>query len=441
MKPNIIFLSIDSLRFDRIFGKNKSSITPNIDKLISNGVSFNQAISTADQTGLCLGSVFTSSYPFKTGISYFNFDHSIPNFFDIMKKESYELISYLPDLSFFKNVSKNFDSNEYYTYDKRDEWVQLIGYGHDIIEKISNLKNPWFYFIHLMDLRPPYSIPEEFNKIEFGKTGYERMLSYIDSWIGKFIKKIKLDDTIFVLTADHGDYISILKNNDLNDIKLPTILKKSKKIIPTKVSDKILSSLQKQKKSNELQKLKDNLSSKDFRTLQNRCDDFLFDELLRIPLIFTGYNLPQNIVIHQQVRQIDIFPTLIEFGNLSSTIEKMDGKSLVPLLTDQNISEIPAYIETGSSNSKTLGNVIGIRTSNYKYLRSRYNKNQDVVLYDLKNDENETENIASSSDEIIEKMEEILQKIRDNSNVDDSVTISDEQSKEIEDELKKLGYI
>jgi hypothetical protein len=46
MKLNILFISIDSLRFDKIFGKNKSVITPNIDKIIKNGVVFNQTISS-----------------------------------------------------------------------------------------------------------------------------------------------------------------------------------------------------------------------------------------------------------------------------------------------------------------------------------------------------------------------------------------------------------
>ena len=55
MKPNIFFLVIDSLRADKTSGKNKSSITPNLDLLISQGTYFNQAISTADQTGLSLG--------------------------------------------------------------------------------------------------------------------------------------------------------------------------------------------------------------------------------------------------------------------------------------------------------------------------------------------------------------------------------------------------
>ena len=440
MKPNIFLLTIDSLRADKTIGKSKSSITPNLDSLITNGACFKQAISTADQTGSSLGSLFTSLYPFKSGISYFNFDHSVPNFFNVLKKECYELNNFVPDLSFFQKATKNFDNNEYYVYDKREDWLQLVGFGDQILEKLTKMNAPWFCYIHLMDLRPPYLLPAEFDKEEFGKTSYDRMLSCIDTWIGKFFEKIDLKNTIFVLSADHGDYIPVL-DEDLNEIKIPKIIKKAKSIVPSKITDPILSKLQKRRKSTELKNLQKNMSAEEFRTLQNRCDEFLFDELLRIPLIFTGYNIPSNLIINQQVRQVDIFPTLCELSMLSTKLESINGKSLVPLFNNQPLSEEPAYIETGSSSSRNLGKLIGIRTSNYKYLRSRTEQTENVSLYDIKNDANETENIASINPEIVEKMESILQKIRDNSNSDDSVVIPKDESKKIENELRKLGYI
>ena len=47
MKPNIFCLSIDSLTQDKCLGKSKTSVTPNLDKLIQNGIFFNQIVSTA----------------------------------------------------------------------------------------------------------------------------------------------------------------------------------------------------------------------------------------------------------------------------------------------------------------------------------------------------------------------------------------------------------
>ena len=440
MKPNIFLLTIDSLRADKTIGKSKSSITPNLDSLITNGACFKQAISTADQTGSSLGSLFTSLYPFKSGISYFNFDHNVPNFFDVLKKEGYELNSFVPDISFFQKTTKNFDKNEHYVYDKREDWTQLVGFGDQILEKLEQMDKPWFYFIHLMDLRPPYYLPPEFDKEEFGYTGYDRMLSYIDTWIGKFLEKIDLEKTIFVLTSDHGDYISVL-DEDLSEIKIPKMFRKTKKIIPSIISDPILSKLQRTRKAIELKKREKNMTSLQFRTLQDRNSEFLFDELIRIPFILTGFGVPPNLIIEKQVRQVDIFPTLCELIGIFSDLGSIDGRSLVPLLNKQSLIEEPAYIESGSASAKKLGKVIGIRTSNYKYLRSRRDITKGVTLYDLKNDPNETKNIVSLNPQIVEEMEGILQKITTDSDVYDLPSITKDESKKIEAELRKLGYI
>ena len=44
-KPNIVLIVIDSLRFDKCHGNEKSSFTPNIDMLIKNGTYFQETIS------------------------------------------------------------------------------------------------------------------------------------------------------------------------------------------------------------------------------------------------------------------------------------------------------------------------------------------------------------------------------------------------------------
>ena len=440
MKPNIFLITIDSLRFDKTFGESKSSVTPNLDSLIRKSTCFTQTICTADQTGLSLGSLFTSLYPFKSGISYFNFDHNVPNFFYVLKKEGYVLNSFVPDLSFFQKATKSFHNNEYYVYDKREDWVQLVGFGDQILEKLEQMDKPWFYFIHLMDLRPPYYLPPNFDKEEFGETGYDRMLSYIDTWIGKFLQKIDLEKTIFVLSSDHGDYISVL-NEDLNEIKIPKLFKKIQKIIPSTISDPILFKLQRTRKSIELKKREKTMTQEQFRTIQDRNDKFLFDELVRIPFILTGSGVPSNLMIKQQVRQVDIFPTLCELVGISSDLDSINGRSLVPLLNKQPLMEEPAYIESGSASAKKLGKVIGIRTSNYKYLRSRRDVTKDVTLYDLKNDPDETKNIASLNPQIVEEMEGILQKITADSAVYDLPSITKDESKKVEAELRKLGYL
>jgi len=119
MKPNIIFLIIDSFRSDKFYEKNKTSITPNLDKLIKNGTYFSQTISSADATLLSWSSIFSGLYPFKTGIrsSRFNkLDENITTLFDLLKKFDYEFYSFTPTFSEAVGLFPNF-KNDNSVYD------------------------------------------------------------------------------------------------------------------------------------------------------------------------------------------------------------------------------------------------------------------------------------------------------------------------------------
>ena len=60
MKPNIVFLLIDGLRYDQIHGEFKESFTPNIDSLIEKGTFFKNTFASADGTVLSLNTIFNS---------------------------------------------------------------------------------------------------------------------------------------------------------------------------------------------------------------------------------------------------------------------------------------------------------------------------------------------------------------------------------------------
>ena len=66
MKPNILFIVIDSLRADKCYGDKKTSVTPNIDSLIKNGTYFSQTITHGQITIPCMSSILTGLYPFES---------------------------------------------------------------------------------------------------------------------------------------------------------------------------------------------------------------------------------------------------------------------------------------------------------------------------------------------------------------------------------------
>ena len=450
MKPNILLLTIDSLRADKIYGKNKSSFTPNIDRLINNGIYFSQTISTSDTTGLSIGSLVTAKYPFKTGITHFSYDPNTISYFQILKDNGYEINATVPDSSFFLKMLSNFPKTDSYVYDKRESWLQLVGgIGEQIINRLETSDTePWFYYIHLMDLHAPFYIPKEFDSKKYGQTPYDRMISAIDFWIGKFLEKIDLNKTLLIISADHGDHIPDV--NDWGKIpKVNSLLKKAKQKLPVlePLGLRLFVSYQSVKRKYKYQKLLKELSERQLIALKGRGQNHLFDELVRIPLIFNGYGINSPKIIPTQVKQIDILPTITDLVNVTSTLEEIDGESLVPLFSNSSEKNSFAYIETGSRNFKNTknptlhGNIIGLRTPKYKYWRSRNDSTKNVTLYDLQNDPNEENNIAIKNEAIVNFMEKTIEDLKKNSIHLKDNELSKANENAIEEELKKLGYL
>ena len=164
----------------------------------------------------------------------------------------------------------------------------------------------------------------------------------------------------------------------------------------------------------------------------------LYDDLIKVPLIFSGVSIPSNKKITQQVRHVDIFPTIEDVISLPKKND-IDGESLLPLINDKKTHENPAYIESPPAvkNEDIKEKIIGIRTSSYKMLKQE--DSGDVVeLYDLVNDPLEEENIVSSSPELVKEMESKLEEIMANKKI--TTTQNKVDLDKIERELEKLGY-
>jgi arylsulfatase A-like enzyme len=114
--PNIIFFLIDGLRADQCYGKDKTSVTPNLDGLIQKGVYFTNAYSSVDGTILSLKTIFHSLYPIKIG-NRSKLTLQENNLFDILAKNNYEVNGLVPDLKGFSEYVNCFQNTETtYTY-------------------------------------------------------------------------------------------------------------------------------------------------------------------------------------------------------------------------------------------------------------------------------------------------------------------------------------
>ncbi len=480
-KPNILFLLIDGFRADKFTGKNKSSITPNLDKLFKQGTYFSQNIAPSPSTVPSVSSIMSSLYPHKALIKDNNlYRINMKNqFFPLeFKKNGYETFASYQDAIDFLGLDKIFDhadGYDNYTF----LWKNLT---EKILQKFDDneFNEPWFYYLHVYDLhllsfiseeREKHAPPEFFEK-NLSMNQYERVISVIDSCIGKILSKIDLENTIIVVTADHGSEFGVYdeeleKINAENlerrlhtpgtgfDIahKIATSAPGFLKPLRKKLSFTYSESIRKNNRK-KMESVLNSIDEQDLSIYRKRLmkqsawfsgdvEPTLYDDRFRIPLLFVGPKIPNGKIISSQVRSIDILPTIAELAGIPYK-KDIDGTSLVSMLNGDSY-DIPAFLEGAVNAPKFISKEwIGVRLPDYKYFRLKNDTVDNTPhLYDLKDDLHEEYNIADKKPEIVNKMEKILIDFLNGKSFehDEIHESTEKETNLVEEELRKLGYV
>ena len=450
MRPNVLFILVDGLRADQCFGIDKTSYTPLLDSLISSGIYFKNTFSSADGTMISLNCILNSKSQFQTGIRTQKIILLEDNHLQKLKNSGYYISGLIPKLTSLKPIT-DYLQNENHTYDPGPP-PETLPTG--ITEKISFLLNllknisPWFCYLHLFDLHPvkegkkPLKI-EEFQSEKFGNTLYEQTVSSIDHWLKKISAQINFDDTLLIITSDHGERIPFKDKSSFKfEPKFNSATNIGRSVLPKSTHNlggKVMGKLKR-----TIGKTKLNYSNKDLTPYQKRSRDphftlSLHDELLHIPFLLKGLTLPSKI-ISNQISTLDFFPTIFELAGITQNNTKYSS-SLVPLINNQQITEKEIFLHTIPYEKESPSDKIGIRTSKYKYFRNSKNSKNNIHLYDLENDPQENSNIAKNNTQLIKEMENIISKIISGSEDHKNETISKDEEDQIRKELTKLGYM
>ena len=454
MRPNIIFFLIDGLRVEQFCGNNRTCKTPNIDSLIRKGMYFEQASSSADGTIISLNTIFSSNFQVAHASRYQKIVLNKNNLIDILKKNGYHVYGIFPNFTSFNSLRECFE-NENNSYDWIEQNIPPVTLSTGLATKIIQLleskkQEPCFYYFHIFDLhslregKKPLGI-KNFDHKKFGSSPYERTVSSIDFWLGKILEHVDLDNTILILTADHGAFIPYggLREVDFEP-KLQNTVDFGKKLLPKsahKIGGQFLSNVRKSVGKRKLKKSNKKLTNYQKRSRETFDKVSLFDEMLHIPLLFAGNHINSR-TVSDLVHHTDILPTLCELVDINLN-QAIHGRSLVPLIEGNKIEEKPIYLRTRLSLDPKPNerDSVGIRTINYKYFRSAYNANENIHLYDLKNDPYENSNIMKTNKKLVTQFEKTLLEMQKNDfseYVDEEDT---EELKEIEYELRKMGYV
>ncbi len=404
---NVIIISIDALRPDHMsaYGYERET-TPNIDEFFKKSIVFKHAVTVYPKTASSMTSMLTGLYPSHHKVrrnAKDKLSKNIKTLPEILHSYGYTTAAFISNVvlkSKLLGLNQGFD-----VYDEKLEEKEL---NRNLRERsASNLVKPaikwirynsekkFFLWIHFIDPHGPYTPPKPYDKkfkskiknnidIELIST-YQRLknihnanryidfydgeIAFMDENVGKLLAAIEKNVTkrknLIIFTADHGE--SLGEHNDY--------FEHGRRV---------------------------------------------YDTCLRIPLaINLDAEIPKNIVNDKnQVAIIDITPTILDILNIK-VANKLDGESLLPLMTNKNKYTreylFPEVLNQYKPKTvpKNVYSFKAIRNKDWKFILSfdKYGKILSKELYNIGKDYSEERNLAGSTmDKTESKLKSILLK-------------------------------
>lgn len=262
-RPNIILLTVDSLRADCVGGAPERTLTPHLDRVAETAVVFTQAFSQGPYTTLSMPSLFTGLYPSRLppvevrgmyGVRVgstptltlalaqagyhtlgfhsnpflwrvFGFDRGFADFYDDM---------FLPGARL--PVRLRLLLNRVHRLRRLTPYLPAAALNRKVLAGLARAREPFFLWVHYMDTHGPYQsrrgwglaaklrAERLWHKAAHRPTAvtpaerdtlwawYRERVAYVDEQLGLLLGTLAgrglLERSLLILTADHGDEFS-----------------------------------------------------------------------------------------------------------------------------------------------------------------------------------------------------------------------------------------
>ena len=368
MKKNVIIILIDGGRVDTAIN------SPIFQNLQEKFVFYPQSITYAPYTTGSMHAILSGCYGNRTGVN------SYWNVYKFKNNQFHTLGDYLSENNYFtyadahsEIIIPKLQFNEFNIHDEQE--INLVESHSKLLEKMNTIyKNEKNFFLYLHFSKIHMGISNEVLKIfnNFSKEYFEnkklnieryaKLFNNAETYLNSIMNKIEnlgfLENSIILILSDHG----------------------------TSVGEKIG---------------------------ERAYGAFCYDYTLKtFAYLYNAEITPRT--ISSQVRHIDFMPTILEMLDIpiNTSFEKLDGKSLMPIINGQNISEEFAFSETGNPlNEKAppkTPNTKSIRNSKWKLIHNEHDNTKE--LYDLQNDPSEENNLIGKNFEIEKELSKELLK-------------------------------
>ncbi len=418
-RPNIIFVLTDDHRYDMLGALGHPFLkTPNLDRLVREGILFTNAFVTTSLCSPSRASFLTGRYASSHGVinNFTPWSEGNVTFMELLKKAGYDTafigkwhmpgggLPRLRGVDLFVSFTRKDGQGDYYNcplfvnhepVPNRREYIteELTDYALDFIKERKN-KPFCLYLSHKAvhhDWKPPRHLKGLYRneKVDFlapesdkwntwsgnnwleGSMGsmhdiyrrYCACLTALDEQLGRVLEQLDgmgmLDDTVIVYAGDNG-----------------------------------------------------------YMWGEHRlyAKHWPYEESMRIPLVVRYPRLipDPGRKADQMVLNIDLFPTLLDLAGVGSP-EAVDGESMVPILRNRNAAGRKSFMYELFKDFPFGGRVPAhkaVRTKRYKYIEWEACRANE--LYDLKEDPREHANIIDTprGKELVPRLRKELKRLR-----------------------------
>jgi arylsulfatase A-like enzyme len=451
--PNVMFISIDTLRPDHLgcYGYESGS-TPNIDRIAEEGITFGEAVAPSPRTGPSHISMLTGLYPnhhgaTRNGESIAQQVLTLP---EILSGSGYHTAGFVSGwplrdeasglASRFREYSENFSPLPWLpevTFKLRLLNLAVVSgpkLGLFSLRRVErnaalttaevarwlqrNKDNPFFLWVHYYDPHLPYSPPA---------TGQEKSArNHQNQMNGDWWRWNTAEREELVTDKNLSDQLILLYDEEISyvDAEIGRLHQKLKDL---------------QLDNNTLIVITaDHGESLGEHDSYFGHDD-LFDTCLKVPLIM---KYPAGQWTHQQIshqtRLIDIAPTILDVLSIE-TQTQFDGKSLLPVINNQVANESEEALAALLENQSEM---YSVRKQGFKLLWTApkwvgsFRLPPKEAFYDLQSDPGELHDVLGEKPALLPEFQRLMAQWRN-----EKTTVEQNLSEEAKEKLKSLGYI
>jgi arylsulfatase A-like enzyme len=385
--PNVILISIDTLRADRLgcYGYTRPT-SPFLDRMARAGVLFEDASATSSWTYPSHASMFTGLYPGRNGATELKqrVRADVPTLAEWLVDRGYRAAGVVSSSLFGGYGLERGFERLYHVEPGGPEPSAVTAESIAWLEQV-NRERPFFFLVHYLDPHSDYKSLPEFEEpflepYEGKATGVSKQLF---DHVSGFVDFTPEDARHLSNLYDGG-----VRQQDAELEKLFAYLERSGLLAESVV---VLTSDH----------------GEEFLEHGNVLHGLAqYDETVRVPLIVWGPDVPRDVRVPTPVSLVDVVPTVLDLLGLPAPAD-IDGRSLRRLWADPEQQRKPRalFIEADmdppgpTSRVMVPGDDLAVRKGRWKLVLDP--SSDRAELHDLDADPRETRDVAAEHPEIV----------------------------------------